>query len=265
MFALVENNEFVKILNDRKGFIGTADNIEIVWEEKTRTVNITDEEGNDVLWTQEEIDNSDAPEGTQVDDIKTIEETYKESKEVTTQQEVKYSKDVFTKWTNEEREAIGIHEVVIDSSNKQDEYYYINTDISYSFDGSSVIGSYGTATPKPLDDVLFVEGDEIPDDKAVGDVKQYGLKGLEIAKIKAQAGGLLAPTDWYVIRYQEDNTKTIPTDVATYRNEVRAKSDEMENMINACGTVEDLKILFTYVEDEQGNVTRPLVSFPEVI
>jgi hypothetical protein len=38
MFALVENNEFVKILNDRKGFIGTADNIEIVWEDRTRTV-----------------------------------------------------------------------------------------------------------------------------------------------------------------------------------------------------------------------------------
>jgi hypothetical protein len=53
----------------------------------------------------------------------------------------------------------------------------------------------------------FAEGDEIPSDKAVGDVKSYGLKGLEIAKIKAQAGGLLAPSDWYVIRYQEDNIK----------------------------------------------------------
>src|SRR5210317_2235625 len=160
-----------------------------------------------------------------------------------------YPKTIFTLWSNEERNAIGIYEVSVDNTNKKDEAYYINTNISYSFDGSSVIGSYGTPTPKPLDDVLFVEGDEIPDDKAVGDIKQYGLKGLEIAKIKAQAGGLLEPSDWYVIRYQEDNTKTIPTDVATYRNEVRAKSDEMESMINACGTVEDLKTLFTYTED----------------
>jgi len=177
-----------------------------------------------------------------------------------------YPKSIFTLWSNGEREQIGIYEVSVDNTNKKDEAYYINTDISYSFDGSSVIGSYGTATPKPLDDVLFVEGDEIPSDKAVGDVKQYGLKGLEIAKIKAQAGGLLAPTDWYVIRYQEDNTKTIPTDVATFRNEVRAKSDEMESQINACGTVEDLKTLFTWVYDEDTNTTsRPLVSFPEVI
>jgi hypothetical protein len=39
----------------------------------------------------------------------------------------------------------------------------------------------------------------------------------------------------------------------------------MESQINACGTVEDLKILFTWTEDEQGNITRPLASFPEVI
>ena len=174
-----------------------------------------------------------------------------------------YPKSIYNLWSEDERNAIGIYEVSVDNTNKKDEAYYINTDISYSYDGSYVIGSYGTATPKPLDDILFVEGDEIPSDKAIGDVKQYGLKGLEIAKIKAQAGGLLAPSDWYVIRYQEDNTKTIPTDVATYRNEVRAKSDEMESQINACGTVEDLKTLFTWTQDEQGNITRPLVEFPK--
>ena len=201
MYALVENNQFVKLLNSNKG-ITIGDN--------------------------------------------------------------QYPKSIYSLWSNAERQAIGIYEVSVDNTNKKDEAYYINTNISYSFDGSSVIGSYGTATPKPLDDVLFVEGDEIPSDKQVGDVKQYGLKGLEIAKIKAQAGGLLAPTDWYVIRYQEDNTKTIPTDIATFRNEVRAKSDEMESQINACGTVEDLKTLFTWTEDEQGNITRPLAEFPSL-
>jgi hypothetical protein len=249
MFALIENNEFVKILNDRKGFIGTADNIEIVWEEKTRTVEITDEEGNAVL--------------DENGDVQTREETYKESKEVTTQQEVKYSKDVFTKWTNEEREAIGVYEVQVDNTNKKDEAYYINTDISYSFDGSSVIGSYGTPTPKPLDDILFVEGDEIPSDKAVGDIKQYGLKGQKISIIKQQAGGLLAPTDWYVIKANEVADYSVPTDIATYRANVRAKSNEMENQINACTTVDELKALYEYTEDAEGNITRPLAEFPE--
>jgi len=249
MFALIENNEFVKILNDRKGFIGTADNIEIVWEEKTRTVEITDEEGNAVL--------------DENGDVQTREETYKESKEVTTQQEVKYSKDVFTKWTNEEREAIGVYEVQVDNTNKKDEAYYINTDISYSYADGVVTASYGTPTPKPLDDVLFVEGDEIPSDKAVGDIKQYGLKGQKISIIKQQAGGLLAPTDWYVIKANEVADYSVPTDIATYRTNVRAKSNEMENQINACTTVDELKALYEYTEDAEGNITRPLAEFPE--
>jgi hypothetical protein len=239
MFALVENNEFVKILNDRKGFIGTADNIEIVWEERTRTVQVTDEEGNAVL--------------DENGDVQTREETYKESTEVTTQQEVKYSKDVFTKWSNAEREAIGVYEVQVDNTNKKDEAYYINTDISYSYADGVVTASYGTATPKPLDDVLFTQADadadEIPSDKAVGDVKSYGLKGLEIKKIKAQAGGLLTPTDWHVVKATEVADYSVPTDIATYRTNVRAKSNEMETQINACGTVDDLKTLFTWTED----------------
>ena len=200
MFALVENNQFIKIVNSNKGI--------------------------------------------------TIGEN-------------QYPKSIFTLWSNNEREAIGIYEVQVDNTNKKDEAYYINTNVSYSFSNGAVVGVYGTATAKPLDDVLFVEGDEIPSDKAVGDVKQYGLKGLEIAKIKAQAGGLLAPTDWQVIKEVETSDYVVPTAITDYRTQVRAKSNEMESQINACNTVEDLKTLFTWTQDEQGNITRPLVSFPE--
>jgi len=200
MFALVENNQFVKIVNSNKGI---------------------------------ELNG------------------------------VQYPKTIFTLWSNAEREAIGIYEVTVDSSNKRDEEYYINTNITYTFANGSVTGSYGTATAKPLDDVLFVEGDEIPSDKAVGDIKQYGLKGLEIAKIKAQAGGLLAPTDWQIIKEVETSDYVVPTAITDYRTQVRAKSNEMESQINACGTVEDLKTLYTYTEDSEGNITRPLAEFPE--
>jgi hypothetical protein len=203
MFALVENGQFVKIVNSNKGI----------------TIN----------------DNQ-------------------------------YPKSIFSLWTNEEREAIGIYEVVIDSSNKQDEYYYINTDISYSYADNVVTGSYGTATAKPLADILFEDGDEIPSDKEVGDIKQYGLKGLEINKIKQQASGLLSPTDWHVVKATEVSDYSVPSDVATYRTNVRAKSNEMETQINACSDVDALKTLFTWVYDEDTNTTsRPLASFPEVI
>ena len=200
MFALVENNQFVKIVNSNKGI---------------------------------EING------------------------------VQYPKSIFTLWTNTEREAIGIYEVTVDSSNKKDEEYYINTNVTYVYDNNSVTGSYGTATAKPLDDVLFVEGDEIPSDKAVGDIKQYGLKGQKISIIKQQAGGLLAPTDWYVIKANEVADYSVPTDIATYRANVRAKSNEMENQINACTTVDELKALYEYTQDAEGNITRPLAEFPE--
>ena len=177
-----------------------------------------------------------------------------------------YPKTIFSLWTNAEREAIGIYEVVMDTTNKKDEAYYINTNVSYAYSSGTVTGSYGTATAKPLDDVLFVDGDEIPSDKAVGDIKSYGLKGLEIKKIKAQASGLLSPTDWHVVKATEVADYSVPTDIATYRTNVRAKSNEMETQINACSDVDALKTLFTWVYDEDTNTTtRPLASFPEVI
>ena len=181
-----------------------------------------------------------------------------------------YPKSIFTLWSNEEREAIGIYEIVIDNTNLKDQAYWINTDITYTYANGTVTGSYGTATPKPLDDVLFTQADadadEIPSDKAVGDVKQYGLKGQKISIIKQQAGGLLAPTDWHVVKATEVADYSVPTDIATYRANVRAKSNEMETQINACTTVDELKALYEYTEDAEGNVTRPLASFPlEVI
>ena len=178
-----------------------------------------------------------------------------------------YPKTIFSLWTNAEREAIGIYEVVMDTTNKKDEAYYINTDVSYAYSSGTVTGSYGTATAKPLADILWADDDDdMPSDVSVGDVKVKGLKSLEIEKIKAQASGLLSPTDWHVVKATEVADYDVPSNVATYRTNVRAKSNEMETQINACSDVDALKTLFTWVYDEDTNTTsRPLASFPEVI
>ena len=181
--------------------------------------------------------------------------------------EVQYPKTIFTLWNNSEREAIGIYEVTVDSSNKKDEKYYINTNVTYAFSDNTVTGSYGTATAKPLNDILWADDDDDrPSDVSVGDVKVKGLKSLEINKIKQQASGLLSPTDWHVVKATEVSDYSVPSDVATYRTNVRAKSNEMETQINACSDVDALKTLFTWVYDEDTDTTsRPLASFPEVI
>ena len=178
---------------------------------------------------------------------------------------VQYPKTIFTLWTEAERNAIGVYEIIVDSQNKKDEAYYINTDITYSFNNGIVTGSYGNATAKPLTNVLFVEGDEIPSDKAVGDVKQYGLKEQKISVIKQQAGGLLAPTDWYVIKEVETSDYVAPENITNYRAAVRAASNDMEAKINAAADVDALKALYEYTEQPDGTVTRPLGEFPEEI
>ena len=93
--------------------------------------------------------------------------------------DLQYSKDIFTKWSVEEKEAIGIYEVVFNNSNKKDEKWYINTNQSFNFNDDVVTASYGTATPKAHADTTWSQDDEdagdLPDDKSVGDIKTRGL------------------------------------------------------------------------------------------
>ena len=55
--------------------------------------------------------------------------------------ENQYPKSIYTLWSNAEGEAIGIYEVVMDTTNKKDENYYINTDVSYAYSSGTVTGS----------------------------------------------------------------------------------------------------------------------------
>lgn len=120
--------------------------------------------------------------------------------------------------------------------------------------------------PRALEDVDAVDenGDPILDEDGVQLVTK-GLKSTEIAKIKAQAGGLLAPTDWMVIKASEVAEYTLPADVATYRAAVRTTSNEMEAKITACTTLEELIALFTATLDEEQNyVPAPIGEWPEL-
>ena len=113
--------------------------------------------------------------------------------------DIQYPKQIFTLWTKSEREAIGIYEVVWDNTNKKDEEYYINTNVSYAFGSGKVTASYGSATAKAHADTTWTQQDSddglLPSDKSVGDVKDEGLKTQLIRTVKAQAATILAETD----------------------------------------------------------------------
>jgi hypothetical protein len=144
---------------------------------------------------------------------------------------VQHPRTIFTLWTEAERNAIGIYAVEIDESKKKDKKWYINTNITYAFDGSKVTGSYGDATAKAHADTLWTEQDktdgDIPEGKDVGDVAVEGLKTILIRQIKSQAKSELDITDWYITRKAEKDT-AIPSSITTHRDAVRAKQAEME-------------------------------------
>ena len=173
-----------------------------------------------------------------------------------------YSKDIFMKWSKAEKEAIGIYEVITDSTNYKDPAYYNNTNEQYSFANNQVTKSWGTATPKRLEDENAVDenGDPVLQDGV--QVINYGLKTEKKKIVKQQASGLLAPTDWYVVKASEVSDYSVPTNIATYRASVRTKSNEMETAITNASDTPALETLYTYTEQDDGTTTRPLGELP---
>ena len=176
--------------------------------------------------------------------------------------EVNYPSNIFMLWTASELEAIGIYEIVIDNTNLKDKEYYINTNQSFDFADGVVTASYGVATAKPLDDILWAEGDEdMPEDTSVGDVKQPGIRQGYKDTINAQAGGILQPTDWMVIRAQEGGT-AVPSSITTKRAAVRTKANAMCTQITNAADVDALAALYVY--NDATPPVRPLGELPQV-
>jgi hypothetical protein len=176
-----------------------------------------------------------------------------------------YAPDIFYKWSKAEKEAIGLYEVTTDSTNYKDEKWYINTNESYTFSNGKVTRSWGTATAKAHADTLWTQQDsddgDLPDDKEVGDVKVEGLKTVLIRTLKAQAAGILQETDWYIVRKADAGT-AVPSSITTHRAAVRTKAAEMETAITNAADTPALETLYTYTEQEDGSVTRPLGELP---
>ena len=153
--------------------------------------------------------------------------------------ENQYPQNIFSVWSSEELEAIGIYEVVIDNSNHKNSEYYINTNQSFDFSDDTVTASYGTATAKDLDE----------------------LKTNHKEVINSKAGGLLSDTDWYVIR-EADGGTACPDNISTHRAAVRTKANEMCSDIDDAADVDALAALYEYSENDDGDMVRPLGEFP---
>ena len=175
--------------------------------------------------------------------------------------DVNYPSNIFMLWTSSELEAIGVYAVVIDNTNLKDSKYYTNTNQSFNFASGTVTASYGTATALPLDDVLFTAQDETDGLGTEGEVKQPGIRQGHIDTINAQAGGILAPTDWMVVRAAEGGT-AVPSSITTKRAAVRTKANAMCTQITNAANVDALAALYEY--NEETPPVRPLGELPSV-
>ena len=179
-----------------------------------------------------------------------------------------YPASIYTLWSESERNAIGIYTIEIDETNKKDNEWYINTNITYAYDSSSnkVKGTYGTATARAHADSTYTNTDksngDIPTGKDVGDLKEEGLKTILIRKVKQEAESILNETDWYVTRKSEKST-AIPSTITTHRDAVRTKQAEMETAITNAADTPALETLYTYTVTD-GVQSRPLGDLPRL-
>ena len=167
--------------------------------------------------------------------------------------DIKYPAAIYTLWSEAERNAIGIYTVEIDETNKKDEEWYTNTDITYAFSGGKVKGTYGSATAKAIDD------------KTEKGILVKGLKTIKKELVDKQCEAILAPSDWRVVKATETGG-TMDSGWKTWRASVRTKCNSMQTQINNAANVDALATLYIYVntasEGDPVVLERPLGEFP---
>ena len=183
---------------------------------------------------------------------------------------VRYSSQIFTIWTDAQRKDLGILPIVISGSHL-DTRYYIEKDYSDAIagDGNSVIRTIGVKdsdrnlndvnevwTQSEIDDGQAPDGTSVNDPKLDKDGNQMITRGLKynaIQKVKTQQAGFLAQTDWYIIRKADAGT-AIPSNIQTWRNAIRTDATEIETAITNAADMDAFIALHTDTYKEDGTV-----------
>ena len=163
--------------------------------------------------------------------------------------DIRHPKEIFTRaWTDAERKAIGI--------------------LPYVFEGSYVKNMFYTtseSSPSVESDSVVITRTQTS--KSVSDIKTT-MKSLTNSALSSY----LTQTDWVVIRKAETG-KDAPTDLATWRSDLRARAVEIETAIDEKSSVADLEAmttptaeqLQTYEDDlaaaEEGEEVSPPEAF----
>ena len=169
--------------------------------------------------------------------------------------EVRYPSNMFTKYTDAEKAAIGIYPVE-DTGTRGNDRFENTSQATYTWSASDkkVTTSY-TITEKSLVDVEAKDdsGNNILDEK---DNKTYiyGLKTQAKNKAKQQANGLINRFNWLVERSIYDSSKAIPDAVKTYVAAIKTDCANIETAIDNASDMAAFKKLYDWEYNEDGTV-----------
>jgi len=164
---------------------------------------------------------------------------------------VRHPRTIFTAWTWDELNAIGIY-TIVDTGTAGDDRFQSTSQATYTFDAANkrVTTSY-TVVDLKLDDTTTTEKDEKGNAIVI-----LGLKSEAKNLAKKQANSLIKRFNWLVERYTYDNSKTIPSAVSTYVTNVRNSCTTICNAIDNSADMAAFKALHNDTLDSNGDVTE---------
>ena len=169
--------------------------------------------------------------------------------------EVRYPSNMFTKYTDVEKAAIGIYPVE-DSGTKGDGRFENTSQATYTWSASDkkVITSY-TITAKSLVDTEAKDesGNNILDEKG-NKTYNYGLKTQAKNLAKQQANDFIARFNWLVERSIYDSSKAIPNAVKTYVAAIKTDCANIETAIDNASDMAAFKKLYDWEYNSDGTV-----------
>ena len=175
-----------------------------------------------------------------------------------------YPANTMSLWPEADLNALDIWEVVEDRTNFKNEEYYINTDVTYTYNSGTgkVDATWGTATAKAIADTTWtqkqIDDGDAPAGATTSTVAVEGLKTIKKELIDRQCAGLLQDSDWRVTK-QEETGSAMDSGWKTWRASVRTKCNSMQAQIDGAANVDALAALYEYTGEP---ATRPLGEFP---
>ena len=169
--------------------------------------------------------------------------------------DVRYSRRIFSAWTWDELNAIGIY--TVEQGTRGDGRFEITSQPTYTYSasGKKVTTAY-TTSDRALDDANAKneDGSDMKDPITGEQVVNYGLKTIAKNQCKITANGLIARFNWIVERSIYDSSKAIPDSIKTYVSAIRKDCDDIETAINNASNMTAFKALYADELNSDGSV-----------